>query len=187
MGSYYKFADATITRISSIVLVNKLIYAVFQNAGKSNNIGLEMIFNQKISNAYSFNVNANVYRNQIEAFTVKNLYPTPNIFSAEKQSIVSGNIKWNNSFKFNKKIELQLTAVYLAPDIIPQGKIANRFSLDLGIKSNIQKGKGELFFNANDILNTMVIQKSIQGNGFMYTSADYYETQVIRLGYGYKF
>jgi outer membrane receptor protein involved in Fe transport len=187
MGSYYKFADATITRISSIVPVNKLIYAVFQNAGKSNNIGLEMIFNQKISNVYSFNVNTNVYRNQIEAFTVKNLYPTPNIFSAEKQSIVSGNIKWNNSFKFNKKIELQLTAVYLAPDIIPQGKIADRFSLDLGIKSNIQKGKGELFFNANDILNTMVIQKSIQGNGFMYTSADYYETQVIRLGYGYKF
>ena len=82
---------------------------------------------------------------------------------------------------------MQVTAVYLAPDIIPQGKIGQRFSLDLGLKKSIQKGKGELFLNANDLLNTMVIKKEIQGNGFSYTSADYYETQVIRLGYSYKF
>jgi hypothetical protein len=57
----------------------------------------------------------------------------------------------------------------------------------MGIKKSIQKGKGELFMNANDLLNTMVIQKEIQGNGFKYTSKDYYETQVIRIGYSYKF
>ena len=86
-----------------------------------------------------------------------------------------------------KNFELQVTAVYLAPDIIPQGKIAQRFSLNLGLKKSLQKGKGELFFNANDLFNTMVIKRRIQGNGFSYTSDDYYETQVIRLGYSYKF
>lgn len=186
-GGYYRFANATITRISSVAPGSNLIYAIFQNAGSSSNIGLETIVNQKISTAYSFNVNANLYRNQIDAFTVTNLYPVPNVFSADKQSIVSGSIKWNNFLKFNKNIELQLTAVYLSPDIIPQGKIAQRFSLDMGIKKSIQKGKGELFMNANDLLNTMVIQKEIQGNGFKYTSKDYYETQVIRIGYSYKF
>ncbi|WP_300976846.1 outer membrane beta-barrel protein, partial [Flavobacterium sp.] len=74
-----------------------------------------------------------------------------------------------------------------APDIIPQGKIKSRFSLDLGLKKAIQKGKGELFFNATDLLNTMIIKKDINGQGFNYTSNDYYETQVIRLGYSYKF
>jgi hypothetical protein len=83
--------------------------------------------------------------------------------------------------------DAQLTAVYLAPDIIPQGKIAQRFALDLGIKKSLQKGKGELFINATDILNTMIIKKEIQGAGFNYISTDYYETQVIRLGYNYKF
>ena len=68
-----------------------------------------------------------------------------------------------------------------------QGKIGQRFSLDLGLKKSIQKGKGELFFNANDLFNTMVIKRTIQGNGFSYTSDDYYETQVICLGYSYKF
>jgi hypothetical protein len=57
----------------------------------------------------------------------------------------------------------------------------------MGIKKQIQKGKGELFFNASDILNTLNIKKEINGNGFKLISTDYYETQVFRLGYSYKF
>ena len=184
---YYRFANATITRISTIVPNSNLIYAIFQNTGKSNNTGLEVVLNQEVAKWYSFNINANAYNNQIDAFTVENLYPVPHIFSADKQTIFSGNVKLNNIFHLPKNFDFQVTAVYLAPDIIPQGKIGQRFSLDLGLKKSIQKGKGELFFNANDLLNTMVIKKDIQGNGFRYTSSDYYETQVIRLGYSYKF
>lgn len=184
---YHRFANGTITRISSIVPGSTLVYAVFQNAGKSYNSGLEMILNQKISKVYSFNINGNIYRNQINAFSVENLYPQPNIFSANQETAISGNVKLNNIFKISKGFDAQFTAVYLAPDIIPQGKIGSRFSVDIGVKKSIQNGKGELFLNATNLLNTMVIKKKIQGNGFAYTSDDYYETQVVRLGYSYKF
>jgi outer membrane receptor protein involved in Fe transport len=184
---YHRFANGTITRISSTVPGSNLIYAIFQNAGRSYNTGLEAIWNQKVSEVYSFNVNGNLYRNQINAFSVQNLYPAPNVFSADQQSAVSGNIKWNNTFHFAKGLNAQLTVVYLAPDVIPQGRIQSRFSMDIGLKKAIQKGKGELFLNASDLLNTMVIKKNIQGMGFAYTSNDYYETQVVRLGYSYKF
>lgn len=184
---YYRFANGTITRISSIVPGNTLIYAIFQNAGRSYNTGLETIWNQKVSDVYSFNVNGNLYRNQINAFTVQNLYPQPNIFSADRQTAISGNVKMNNVFHFSKGLDMQFTLVYLAPDIIPQGKTKSRFTMDAGVKKTIQKGKGELFMNASDLLNTMVIRKFVQGTGFAYTSNDYYETQVIRLGYSYKF
>jgi hypothetical protein len=90
-------------------------------------------------------------------------------------------------FRFAKGWDGQITAIYLAPDIIPQGKIQSRFSIDAGLKKSVQKGKGELFFNATDLLNTMVIKRKIDGIGFNYTSQDYYETQVLRLGYNYKF
>ncbi|AJW61503.1 catecholate siderophore receptor CirA [Elizabethkingia miricola] len=184
---YHRFANGTITRISSIVPDSPLIYAVFQNAGRSYNSGLEMIWNQKVSKVYSFNINGNIYRNQIDAFSVENLYPQPVFFSADKQTAVSGNVKFNNTFRFSNGFDAQLTAIYLAPDIIPQGKIKSRFSIDLGMKKSVQNGKGEIFLNATDLLNTMVIKKQIQGSGFKYTSDDYYETQVIRLGYSYKF
>jgi hypothetical protein len=86
-----------------------------------------------------------------------------------------------------KNFDVQLTFIYLAPDIIPQGTISSRFSIDLGVKKSIQKGKGELFFNASDLANTLVLRQSIKGDGFEYTSTNYNETQVFRLGYSYKF
>jgi outer membrane receptor protein involved in Fe transport len=184
---YHRFADGTITRISSTVAGSNLIYATFQNVNKSYNTGWEMVLAQNASKLYSFNVNVNAYQNKINGFTVENKYPTIHLFTAAAQQIFSGNIKWNNTFHFAKNIDAQLTAIYLAPDIIPQGKIASRFSVDLGVKKALQKGKGELFLNATDVLNTMVIKKEIQGQDFTYTSNEYNETQVIRLGYSYKF
>jgi hypothetical protein len=184
---YHRFANGTITRISSTVGNDPLIYAIFQNAGKSFNSGIEVIYEEEVSESYSFNLNGNIYQNQIDAFSVVNLYPTENIFSADEQKITSGTLKLNNSFHFNKKFDAQLTISYLAPDIIPQGRRAAMYSIDLGLKKSIQKGKGELFLNATDLLNTMVIKQNIQGETFSYTSDNYYETQVIRLGYTYKF
>ena len=59
--------------------------------------------------------------------------------------------------------------------------------MDIGAKKAVQNGQGEIFLNASDLLGTMVIRRTIQGQGFSYTSDDYYETQVVRLGYSYKF
>lgn len=184
---YHRFANATITRIASTVPSSNLIYAIFQNVNKSSNTGVEMVISQEIVKWYSSNINLNAYYNQIGAFTVQNLYPQPNTFSAAKQDVFSGNIKWNNTLHLAKKVDAQVTAIYLAPDIIPQGKIKSRFSIDLGLKKSVQNGKGEFFINATDLLNTLVIKKEIQGQDFSYTSNDYCETQVIRLGYNYKF
>lgn len=184
---YHRFANATITRIASTIPNSNLIYAIFQNVNKSSNTGVEMVISQDIAKWYSSNLNLNAYYNQIGEFTVQNLYPEPNTFSANKQDVFSGNIKWNNTLHLTKKVDAQVTAIYLAPDIIPQGKIKSRFSIDLGIKKSVQNGKGEFFINATDLFNTLVIKREIQGQDFSYTSNDYYETQVIRLGYNYKF
>jgi len=186
-AAYHKMSDGTITRISSIVNGSPLIYAIFQNAKKSFNTGMEIVISREIFKWYSLNLNLNAYHNQINAFSVVNKYPTLNTFTATQQEIISGNLKLNNNFHFLKGIDAQLTAVYLAPDIIPQGKIAQRFSIDVGLKMKIQKNKAEIFLNASDLLNSMVIKKNIIGQGFRYTSHDYYETQAIRIGYNYKF
>ena len=183
---YHKIADATITRVASTDST-KLIYNIMQNADRSYNTGIELVFSHELVKWFSFNLNVNAYQNTINQFTVVNKYPTTNIYIAPKQEIISGNTKFNCMFKLPKSLDVQLTAVYLAPDIIPQGQIGQRFSLDFGIKKSIQKNKGELFINATDLLNTMQIKKNIQSNDFNYISTDYYETQVIRIGYNYKF
>ena len=99
----------------------------------------------------------------------------------------SGSIKLNGLFHLPRNTDLQMSCVYLAPDVVPQGKTYSRFSLDVGAKKSIQNGKGELFLNATDIANTLRIKKEVTGEGFRYVSTDYYETQVIRVGYNLKF
>lgn len=187
LALYSKQIDGTITRISSTVPGSTLIYAVFQNSGKSTNTGLELVFSKELSKWYTLNVNGNFYYNEIQAFTVVNNYPISQTYTSNRESVYSGNFKLNNTFHFKEEIDAQLLFVYLAPDILPQGKIYARYSLDFGIKKKIQKGKGELFLNATDLLNTMIVKKEVRGNGFNYISSDFYETQVIRFGYSYKF
>ncbi len=184
---YHKSMDALITRIGSIVPGNTIIYNIYQNAGKSYNTGIEVMLSQHAGKYATFNLNLNGYQNIIESFTVLNLYPQPNTYTAPRQSMYSGNIKLNGLFHLPGQTEAQLTAIYLAPDIIPQGQIDARFSIDLGFKKSIQQGKGAIFLNATDIANTLHIKREIRGDGFRYTSTDYYETQVVRLGYNYKF
>ena len=186
-AAYDRMSDGTITRIASTVGNSTLIYSIMQNAKKSYIAGFEMMLSQEVTKWFTFNVNVNGYKNVIDSFSVQNKYPSPNTFSADKQEIFSGNAKFNGIFHFAKQFDVQLTAIYLAPDIIPQGKIGTRFSLDVGLKKTIQNGKGEMFLNATDLLNTMIIKREIQGEGFKYISEDYYETQVIRVGYTYKF
>jgi hypothetical protein len=48
---------------------------------------------------------------------------TTQYFFYQSETAISGNVKLNNVFKLSKGFDAQLTAVYLAPDIIPQGKI----------------------------------------------------------------
>lgn len=184
---YHRSTQGTITRIATQVPPGTLIYTVFQNAGYSSNTGIEMILQHEFSKVVSFNTNINVYQNIIDAFTVENKYPVVSIYTATKEKFTSGNIKLNGIFHLPKQADIQITSIYLAPDIIPQGKIAARFSVDMGIKKTIQKNKGEVFFNASDILNTLRIKRELNGNGFKLASTDYYETQVFRLGYNYKF
>lgn len=186
-AAYHRIANGTISKVAVSVDTTSLIYSISQNAGKSSNTGMEIVVFQELSDKVSFNLNLNGYFNKIDEFTVLNQYPFVNTFTAAAQEVFSGNVKLNTNFKFARNLEAQLTAIYLAPDIIPQGKIDARFSIDLGLKKMIQSGKGELFFNATDLFNTLVIRKEIEGNNFSFTSADYYETQVIRIGYSYKF
>jgi outer membrane receptor protein involved in Fe transport len=184
---YHRSTNGTITRIATQVPPSTLIYTVFQNAGHSSNTGIELVLQQDFSKVFSFNTNINVYQNTIDAFTIENKYPVASTYTAGKEKLTSGNIKLNGIFHLSKQTDIQVTGIYLAPDIIPQGKIGTRFSVDAGLKKQIQKGKGELFLNATDVFNTLRIKKEISGNGFNLQSTDYYETQVFRLGYNYKF
>nr|WP_290929121.1 outer membrane beta-barrel family protein [Haliscomenobacter sp.] len=184
---YHRMVDGTKVRIGTIVPGSTIIYNIYQNAGNSYNTGLEGVVQQSVNKWFSVSANLNIYRNVIDAFTVENKYPVPSTFSSNKETYTSGSVKLNTSFQLPKRTEIQISSIYLAPDIIPQGEIGARFSVNIGIKKTIQQGKGEFYLNGTDILNSLKIRKTITGNGFSYVTTDYYETQAFRVGYSWKF
>lgn len=186
-AAYHRISTNLLTKIVTEVPATNRLVQVNQNAEKGLNSGLEIVVSQNITSNVKFNGNANIYRNIIGAFSIVNAYPSNIQFSRGEQMAWSGNIKANIVIKLPKKAEFQVSSIYLAPDIIPQGKVMARFSVDAGFKMEVQKGKGELTISATDIFNTMVMRYEFDGNSFSVQSRDYLETQVLRIGYNYRF
>ncbi len=184
---FHRIVDGTITRIATQVPGSVLLYNVFQNGGRSWSTGSEMVWQQTISPRVSLTANANAYRKSVDAFSVVNQYPVPVRYSAAQEQLTSGSVKVNAMVNFPHEWQTQFSNVYLAPDLLPQGRIGARFSLDIGIKKSVQQGKGEIVVNATDLLNTMQAERTIRGTDFRLVSTDYLETQVIRVGYNRKF
>lgn len=186
-AAYHRMSTDILTQIITEVPTTNLLAEVNQNADKGQNTGIELVLNQQLGSNLRLNANGNIYRNSIGEFTIVNAYPNNISYIGQKQSIITGNTKLNLITEILKETELQITGIYLARDIIPQGKILARYSVDAGLTRKIQKGKGELFINASDIFNTLVMRREIEGTSFRLVSDDYYETQVVRVGYQYRF
>jgi len=187
LAAFHRIVDGTITRIATQAPGSLLLYNVFQNAGRSWSTGAEVVWQQVVSPMISVNTNASVFHRTIDAFSVVNRYPVPVTFAAAREALTTGTVKVNAVFTLRGNLQAQVSNVYLAPDLLPQGRIGSRYALDVGVKKGIQGGKGELVLNATDLLNTNQAERTIRGNGFRLVSTDYLETQVIRAGYTRKF
>ena len=186
-AGYRRIVDATITRIATQAPGSPILYNVFQNAGRSWITGSELVWQQTVSRGVSLSTNANVYRTTIGAFSVLNRYPVPVTFTANRESLISGNFKVNANLLLPGQFDARVSSIYLAPDLFPQGRIGARYALDVGLRKNVQQGRGEIVVNATDLLNTNQVRRTLTGADFRYASTDYLETQVVRMGYTRKF
>lgn len=186
-AAYHRIVDGTITRIATQAPGSTLLYNVFQNAGRSWSTGGEVVWQQSVTSNLLLNANANVYRRRVDAFTVVNLYPVPVTYSAAREQLTSGNVKLNATVTLARDWKVQLSNVYLAPDLLPQGRLGSRYALDIGVKKSMQRGRGEFVVNATDLLNTNQAERTIRGSNFRLVSTDYLETQVVRVGYSWKY
>jgi hypothetical protein len=179
--------DGIITRIATQAPGSVLLYNVFQNGGRNRSSGSEFVWQQSATSNLSLTANASVYRRSVDAFSGVNSYPKPVAYSAPRQELTSGNVMLDIGLKLPREWQLQVSNVHLARDLLPQGQIGSRFSLDAGMKKSVSRSRGELVVNATDLLNAMHPERTIRGTDFTIVSTDYLETQVIRVGYSWKF
>lgn len=163
-----------------------IVYAITQNLNNGRNYGFELNLEQKVSDKWNINTSFNWYNNEIDAASGTTYYPGPLGYSFSKQSMNTWNAKLNNNFNLSHTVSCQLSAVYYAPDLIPQGIIKQRFSLDAGLSKKI-KDRAEFIVSATDMLNTFSARKNITTPLLKLSAYNYAETQTITAGFHYKF
>lgn len=190
LSAYHRKIGDAFQRVYSIdnsdpdySVVNK----IYQNTGKAENTGLELIFSQQVVKGWKLSGSVNGYNNIIDAFQGILYFPYERTFSISKATDKTWDFKLNNQVDLPQGFQIQLTGVYYAPKYIPQGEQLARSSVDLGVKRGVLKGKGELVFSFSDIFNRFGLRQEFKGEGFTALYENNYETQVARLGFKYKF
>ena len=190
ISGFYRIIDDPFLRIYSIDDRSEyydIINKIYHNVGSATNTGIELILSQKINDLFKINGSFNAYRNLIRAFTGELLFPYKREFSFDETKYLTWDCKINGQINLPGQTQVQISAVYMAPKNIPQGRELSRSSVDLGFKKVLLNGNGELIFSFSDIFNDFGIHQEIEGNGFSAVYQNYYETQVARIGFKYKF
>ena len=188
-SAYARFIENIFSRIytQDSTSIYNIIHTIPSNLGNGRNLGIELVYQQEVSSKLKLNGSLTVYQNRIDAFNGTSNYPYPQPFVSDLSEVTTGNAKLILTWKFPKQIEFQLSNVYYAPDIIPQGKVRERYSLDFGLKKISASGLFEWRLSTTDLINTFQIRKEITGTNFNLTANNYYETQVVTWGMKYKF
>lgn len=189
-SGYQRLIEDAFQRVYSIDDSNpdySIINKIYQNTGSTLNTGIEIIFSQQVFKFWKLSGSFNGFNNVIDAYTGVLYFPYKRPFQIESTTDKTWDAKINNQFDLPKEFKIQLTGVYYAAKNIPQGNQLARSSVDVGMKKAVLKGNGEISFSFSDIFNNFGIRQEFKGEGFTALYENYYETQVARLGFKYRF
>lgn len=190
VAGYHKTIRDAFTRIYTVddsqdrgEVINK----IYQNTGRAMNSGVEVVFDQTITKWWSINGSFNWYRNIINPYVGTLYFPYERPFTVDRSVDSPCFAKVNTNFSFWKGSQLQLSGVYFSAINQVQGVQRARGGLDFGFKKPFAKGRVELSLTATDILSTMGVYQTINGQGFSAIYENPYETQVVMVGCKFKF
>lgn len=187
---YYRDIEDPFTRVFAIDPTNRdydIVNRIYQNVGSGTANGLELILTRDISEMWELSGSINWYDNVIDEDVVMLLFPIVRPFVVERSADNTWDAKLNSQFDFRNDWQVQIAIVYYAEKNIAQGREAARSSVDLGVSRTVMDDRGEITFSFVDIFNDFGIKQFISGNGFDAIYENYYETQVMSLGFNYRF
>ncbi len=190
ISGYYRTIKDPFMRVYGIDTTSfyyDVVNKIYQNTGSADHTGIELLLEQQLMDFWQLTASGNLYQNVIHPYTGTLLFPYQRPFSIERTVEKTWDIKISNQFALPRHWEIQLTAVYFAPKNIPQGRQLSRSSIDLGIRKKVIQGKGDITLNFSDIFNHYGIRQEINGDGVNVMYENWYETQVLRIGFRYKF
>ncbi len=146
--------------------------------------GAELMWSQDIVKGWKFDISGSYYNNSFSG-SIKSTD------SSQVQTLTNSSNSWNTKFSTFINlfgfVDFQFSVYYNAPQNSPQGKESANYWSDMGLKYITMDGN--LTFNArlSDAFGTMKHSNTTNGVGFYGESYHKRVSQVLYLGFSYKF
>ncbi len=174
---FYKYVHQPIYEIA-VSDSGHVVNFIPQNFDRAQNFGAEMLSTFTLTKWWEMTGSFTIYDNIIDAMPE---------YDTEKQMNFSWNTKLTSFMYLPKNIEFTIDGYYIAPDVIPQGKVLHRYAVDAAVSIKLLKQKLKIFAKATDIFNTLTYGKEIDSQTYHLESLDDPESRVGYFGASYKF
>ena len=184
-SAYYRFTDDVIQNVR--FMRNSIMESTFMNLTKQQNTGLELVSKNRLFKFVNLTTSVNLYHARLNEAT----YQDP--FNAAIKVNIPGNsnFSWDTrvlaNLMFSRTFSGQITGMYSAPQIIAQGKRAQDYSVDLGLRKTFMDKKINLNLMVRDLLNSRKMSATSWGDGFYQVSENRFSGRMIGLTVTYNF
>ena len=178
LGDITQYSDtisaAQYQQLNNAAVDPNAILNTFINSISQNRLGLDLTWQQNITKNLEIVPNVNLQYRKINA-DVNNRNLSNEGFNWEAKLITNYKIDAPNSWLF-KNLGFQATGEYESPEVIPQGKRKEQYSIDFAMRKDMFKDKkGTLTFSINDVFNTRRF-------GTIYDTENFYQELHIAAG-----
>lgn len=174
---YYKNTQQAMYRLISVTEANKSV-VTFANIAQANSVGNEWVVRNNWMKGFTTTLNVNLFYNTLKAEF--------NNTSISNKSFIYF-VKFNTSITLPYAMQLQLSANYNSPVIIPQGKLKPNFMINTGLKKDLWNYKASIALNLSDITNGMFFGIDSKGSNFSAESIRKRESRIFFLTFTYNF
>ncbi len=124
---------------------NGVILSYPINLATQNAVGLEFNFSYELMKWWRITTNVNTYYAKTDGEYKGQVYDV---------EAFTTNVRFTTRFTIAKKVDLQSTFTFNAPEATPQGKTLAMYGWDAGASMDVLKGNGTISLSVRDILNT---------------------------------
>ncbi|MFQ6612840.1 MAG: TonB-dependent receptor domain-containing protein [Fidelibacterota bacterium] len=177
VGTYYRRVNDKI-QYFKYVQEDGVSITTFGNSNRQQTYGLEFIVSGSLNRNFRLMMNANVYRDEINA---------SNLFSDYDRNSTGFMSRFTATWKLLPATEVMFMGFYRAPFDIPFGRIESMSFSSLSVKKSFLDQKLAVSLRLNDVFNTMRFQFSAHDFNYRQNSSRKWESQIFNVTLEYNF
>jgi iron complex outermembrane recepter protein len=183
LSTYYLYTQNIIQSYRRSNAENTNTFTRPENLNYGITYGVELIAHAQITKAWEATANFNYFQNEING---------DNLFNGIGKNTLnnSGNSwfgKVNTSVKLPMGFSLQVNGNYEAPKAVAQGNLKESYWVDVAVRKNLWKGKGNIVLNVSDIFDTHKYTTTYGLDGYNQMMYRNRETRIGNLTFTYRF